>query len=250
MSSEQRKYVTLVGTRDTGYYAFMLMRLAGELYCTQGWRGRSGHAPGCDLAAYDGARRSPRFEEVGFDNYLPDATLFYKTECRWVRPDHDKNIFDATTFTDTYEQAQQLAFKARGSFHGLYASGIKLHTRNAYQVLGHGLDKPSDLLVCWATPVGSKGKVSGGTNTAVQIALSEKIRVINLYYLQNQAKLLNKAWEIFEKLSSAGKNDLLKCIAFFKEYHPDHKALLNVPGESELPAPIRRGGLNAVDTAD
>lgn len=53
--------------------------------------------------------------------------------------------------------------------------------RNIFQVLGKDLDTPSDFVVFWAKPIGNSGKVSGGTNTAVALALQESIPVFNMY---------------------------------------------------------------------
>lgn len=148
------------------------MEYTGEFLCTLGYCGRSGMAGGADQAFYRGALRSPRIQEVGFENYLPNSWMM-------GRPDPDNLIFDATTLPH-YAKAQELALQARGSFEGLKSGGIALHTRNAYQVLGQSLHRPSKMLICYALPVGKSGTVKGGTNTAVKIALSRKIPVINL----------------------------------------------------------------------
>lgn len=174
-------YTTLVGSRETPEPILSLMSDVGCVLCDQGYRGRSGGAGGADTAFHQGAQRSERFNQIGFEIYLPDATMFDKEEFGFQKPDPSRLIFNAMTFTDTYEEAKAIAFQARGSFDGLRSGGIKLHTRNAYQVLGQNLATPSRGLICWARPVGKQGKVHGGTNTAVQIALNEGIPVINLY---------------------------------------------------------------------
>lgn len=170
-----------VGSRETPDPVLSLMRRTGKALCDLGYRGRSGCAPGADTAFWQGAQESARYDEVGFDNFLPNAWMFKKPEFGGIVPDPSRNIYDATTFHDTYERAKELAFAARGSFEGLGKGGIELHCRNAYQVLGPTLDVPSRAVLCWAQPVGRQGKVRGGTNTAVQIALSRGIEVINLY---------------------------------------------------------------------
>ncbi len=165
-------HVSLVGSRETPEDIISLMELTGELLCTLGYRGRSGLAGGADQAFYRGAQRSPRFLEVGFENYLPNDWMMGK-------PDLEKRIYDATTLVG-YERATELAFEARGSFEGLKRGGMQLQIRNVYQVLGKNLNMPSKFLVCWAKPVGRKGLVKGGTNTAVQLAHRFKIPVINM----------------------------------------------------------------------
>lgn len=174
-------FYTGVGSRETPDDVLRLMRRLGKVQCDLGYRGRSGAAPGADTAFWIGAQLSNRYSEIGFDNFLPNSWMFNRQEFGFIAPDASKRIFDATSFVDTYEQAQEIAYKARGSFEGLKEGGIQLHTRNVYQVLGPTLDQPSRGLTCWAQPVGRQGKVRGGTNTAVQIALSRDIEVINLY---------------------------------------------------------------------
>jgi hypothetical protein len=55
-----------------------------------------------------------------------------------------------------------------------------LHARNACQILDLDLCHPVKFVSCWAEPIGKKGKVKGGTGTAVALALHFGIDVINL----------------------------------------------------------------------
>lgn len=176
-------YVTLVGSRETPQDVLALMRQIGQYFCDTSFRGRSGGAPGADTAFHRGAMRSAFYGSVDFDVYLPNSWLFAKPEFGGLRPDPSNGIYDATTFTDTYESATELAAKARGSFHGLTKVGIQLHTRNVFQVLGPALDPNyfSKCVVFWAEPTGRKGQVRGGTNTAVQLALQHNIPIFNLF---------------------------------------------------------------------
>lgn len=174
-------YFTGVGSRETPVFVLLLIELVGELYCALGYTGRSGFALGADRGFYVGAQRCLRFEEVGFDNYLPNDWFFNKAEFGFIKPDPARRIYDARRFTETYDEAMQMALEARGSWNGLGPAGIQLHTRNTMQVFGHTLKLPSAQLSCWARPVGKRGQVSGGTNTAVQLALRHNISVRNLY---------------------------------------------------------------------
>ena len=176
-------YVTLVGSRETPQDVLELMRKIGHYFCDTNFRGRSGGAPGADTAFFEGAKRSVRYDSVGFDVYLPNSWLFAKPEFGGIKPDPNRGIYDATTFTDTYESATELAARARGSFHGLSKTGIQLHTRNVFQVLGPTLDPQyhSKCVVFWAEPIGRKGQVRGGTNTAVQLALQHDVPIYNLF---------------------------------------------------------------------
>lgn len=92
---------------------------------------------------------------------------------------------------DTFDRAQEIAHVARGSFNGLFPSGIALHTRNAFQVLGVSLDRPAWLCVLYARPIGKRGNVKGGTNTAKRIADMNNIPVVNIYLPEEREKLTN-----------------------------------------------------------
>lgn len=92
---------------------------------------------------------------------------------------------------ETHEEAQAMAFKARGSFQGLFASGIGLHTRNAFQVLGETLRDPRWITVFYAEPANKKGtRWKGGTNTAVQISIMNGIKVVNLYMEDQRSQFI------------------------------------------------------------
>lgn len=56
------------------------------------------------------------------------------------------------------------------------SSGAKLlHARNVHQVLGPNLNEPSEFLVCWTMG----GGVTGGTATAIKVALEHGVPVYN-----------------------------------------------------------------------
>lgn len=172
-----RRFMAVVGSRDAPAEALSLIEEIGECLCDSGIAISSGDADGCDRQGVIGAMRSPSWELVGARVYLPWNGIVYKNGFqRWA----DEHIyFDATRFNN-YEQAKQLAFTARGSFEGLGKGGIAMHSRNSYQVLLDNLATPVGGVICWAKPVGKKGTVRGGTNTAVQIAIRHNIPVINL----------------------------------------------------------------------
>jgi hypothetical protein len=187
--SQSIRYYSGVGSRETPVEIMNRMSRLGTALCDMGYRGRSGLAPGADLSFYQGAQLSQRFDEIGFDNYLPNEWIFRKPEFGGFIPDENKRIFNAKLFSN-YEKARELALEARGSFNGLKNGGIELHCRNSYQVLGHELIHPSKILICYAKPIGAanykeKCKVSGGTNTAVQIAYKYNIEVVNLWWPEN-----------------------------------------------------------------
>lgn len=169
--------MTVIGSREAPDDAISLIELCGEVFCDSGIAIASGDADGCDKAGVRGAMRSASWPLVGARVYLPWNGIEYPDGLkRWA---DNRVYFDASKFPN-YMQAQQIAMAARGSFEGLKRGGIALHTRNAYQVLLDDLATPTAGVLCWAKPVGKKGNVKGGTNTAVQIALTHQVPVINL----------------------------------------------------------------------
>lgn len=173
-----RRFGAIVGSRETPEDALLMLEDIGEAMCDSGVAVTSGDADGADFRGVLGAMRSPSWSLVGARVFLPWGFMKYPQTNRTRQAD-GHIYFDASKF-ENYEEAQAIAFKARGSFEGLGRGGISMHTRNAYQVLLDDLKTPVAAVFCWAKPVGKLGKVSGGTNTAVQIALSHQVPVINL----------------------------------------------------------------------
>ena len=73
-------------------------------------------------------------------------------------------------------KAIQFTKKYHGGFRNLTSGAIKLHNRNAHQILGKELDDPCDLVICYRDP---RAK-SSGTDQAIRIALDNGIPVINV----------------------------------------------------------------------
>jgi hypothetical protein len=97
-----------------------------------------------------------------------------------------KQIFYARQAT---VQAMQIAANFHPAWNRCSPFAKKLHGRNAFQVLGHDLNSPSQFLICW-TPDGcithaSRSYTTGGTGTAISIASAHKIPVHNLAITQS-----------------------------------------------------------------
>lgn len=133
--------------------------------------------------------------KVGYDEgkseEMPPAQIYYtrKKNQRNLVHDPSKGQHEAEMYP-TWEESSALAFKARGSFEGLFPSGIGLHSRNPMQVLGETLDAPRKIIVFYARPVGKKGRVDGGTNTAVQVARMYNIKEVNLYVKETRLEFI------------------------------------------------------------
>lgn len=175
-----------VGSRETPEEILALMRELGKALCEDGWVLSSGDAVGADRAFYEGARMASNFSEEMVRIYLSYNGFWNGFERVYV--DSKPGLLDATVFTETYEQAKQMALEARGSFERLGPGGIALHTRNVFQIHGHTLQDKVKAMVYWGIPKGKTEKVNGGTNTALQLAIKSGIeKRINLYYEENVA---------------------------------------------------------------
>lgn len=183
---EFRGWMTVVGTRDTTDEEWDLLADTTSIQTNRGFGMRSGGAGGSDEAGYQGALRVlqrlqiPPIERIQV--FLPWNGMkrdYRDQPLPKLYHDPSKGIYDASQF-ENWAEAERIALEARGTWDGLGQGGIKLHCRNSYQPLGPDLQTWSKALLCCATPVGKKGTVKGGTNTAVQIALTYNIRVLNI----------------------------------------------------------------------
>lgn len=153
-----------------------------------GWVGLSGGANGpddsltkaIDVVSVESMRPGRHFGEI----YLPSPSFNHL---------NSGDLEGACIFTE-HPYASTIARIARCGYYGLDDYGIKLHSRNAHQVLGFDLLSPVDIVLISA-PYTKGGKVIGGTGTAVAIAKAFDIVVINLQ-MPNGAHEL----EVFLKL--------------------------------------------------
>lgn len=177
------KRCTIIGSRET---PFEIFRLTVKLtYCLveEGYAIYSGGCPlGMDKAAYLGMSRHKTSDRSRHRIYIGWNGLDN------LYHDPDQGIIDPTR-SPYYEKASELAEQARGGWYGLRKGGIALHSRNPFQVLGDDLNSPTDFVVCWA-PLKKDGvNVTGGTGTAVRIALDRDIPVYNLIHSDVEASV-------------------------------------------------------------
>lgn len=123
---------------------------------------------------------------------LPPAQVYYTKlkNKRGLSQNAREGQHELESYPDSKLIAQEIAYEARGSFEGLFPSGIALHTRNAFQVLSETLQNPRKFTVLYAKPVGKRGNVKGGTNTANKISLKNKIPVVNLWVDDERIKFV------------------------------------------------------------
>ena len=128
-----------------------------------------------------------------FDGYYilrsggaPGADIAFEKDVK------NKNIFlpwrgfndNSSTLFNIHPKAFEIAEKTLPHWQYLKDPVRKLMARNVHQVLGIGLDTPSEFLICWtqdgATCEENVTKHTGGTGMAIRIASQNKIPVYNL----------------------------------------------------------------------
>lgn len=171
-------YYAGLGSRETPADVLRLMARLGRTLTDKGFSLASGDAKKADYAFYVGARLSPNFYNTQPRIYLS------RDGYRGRYHDPANGFINAQLYPEQFLKAQEMAFKVRGSWNGLNEWGIELHSRNVFQILGHTLDWPVRGVYFWAEPHRTKKwTVSGGTNTAIQIARAFGIeRRFNFFY--------------------------------------------------------------------
>ena len=148
-----------IGARRTPPEILSVMtRLAQWLHRT-GWHLNSGGADGADRAFAGGAPAGSRTLVLPWPGYNDHAG----PDCR-------------TLSAGERQPARDLAALLHPAWQKCSRGVRALHARNVGIVLGPGLNRPADALICW-TP---GGEVVGGTGMALRIADRAGIPVVNL----------------------------------------------------------------------
>ena len=163
----RNKIYTGVGSRDVPEDIYKLLQALGRKLATQGYALRSGGAVGCDTAFYEGCKEVGGMSTI-FVPWSGFNSLF------------GENIISLSDMpSNLIYRAEWEARQVHPAFDKLTQGAKKLHTRNVFQVLGVGLGKPSDFLVCYAPTQGNS--VKGGTRTAVELAKVYGVPVYNVF---------------------------------------------------------------------
>ena len=181
MSNEIELIYTGVGSRETPPDVMVIMRALAAALARAGWKLRSGGAPGADTGFEDGARDAGGAMEIylGWKGFNGNTSPLFKS-----RP-----------------EAAEIAQTAHPAWDRLSDAAKKLHSRNVFQVLGFGLDKPARMTLCW-TPDGcesekTRRRTTGGTATAIVLSERYKVPVFNLKNEDSRVRL-NKLLEQYK----------------------------------------------------
>ena len=164
------KIVTGIGSREVPYkYVDWIYDIACYL-ASNNFKLRSGGALGSDTIFQEA------FESMGapMEIYLP-----------WDNFENNK-VNNIDTFLVNNQKCKPYTDKYHPNPSRLSSGAYKLMNRNVHQILGRGLNTPSDLIVCYT----DMGKLVGGTSQAIRIADSLKIPIINVGSMSSYEELL------------------------------------------------------------
>lgn len=158
-----------IGSRTAPEEALKLMQRLAARFDDLGFVLRSGGANGSDAAFESGATNKEIF--------LP-----------WKDFNNRSSQFDSAT-----SEAIRLAEQLHPAWQQLSPAAKKLMARNSHQILGGNLRSPVDFVVTW-TPDGAetasqRGRATGGTGQAIDLADKFKIPVFNLKNSDAMARL-------------------------------------------------------------
>lgn len=150
-----------IGSRSAPLEILGIMTQMAAQLEEHGFTLRSGGAEGCDHAFEIGVN-NPSNKEI----YLPWQGFNAKQ----------------STFSGASVEAMNIAGRFHPAWKKLPRTVKIFHGRNAYQVLGIGLDHPARFIICW-TP---DGGIVGGTGQALRMAKHYNVPVFNLGSLTSE----------------------------------------------------------------
>jgi hypothetical protein len=150
-----------------------------------------------------GARKTPTailefmssFSQVFKDTYILRSGGADGADLAFEKDIDKKDIFlpwkgfnnNTSSLFNIWPQAFDIASEHHRSWKYLKTPVKRLMARNVHQVLGIGLDRPSDFLICWtidgATNKEEVGKDTGGTGLAIGVADTYNVPIYNLQKL-------------------------------------------------------------------
>lgn len=197
MSKSNTTYWTGVGSRKTPYASRSVLMIFAKYLAERGIVLRSGGADGADSFFQTGAesawyaynRKGYKASELylpwdGFGHFLDNE------DCYTTEPPYHLIPLDKIESGLVY-RAEQIAKSIHPKWGSLSEAGRKLHTRNAFQVLGRDLQTPSSFLICYAETNTKKasGTPIGGTRTAWCLAKEHNIECFNLAFPSDRTNL-------------------------------------------------------------
>jgi hypothetical protein len=183
------RYYSGVGSRNTPKHILVLMQFIAFKLASEGWVLRSGGAKGADSAFFRGVREYYATIPNAVANLLAYVYVPWDGFGGHYRTRH---LDFACVFTDypKHEDALVLASTIHPNWKACDSVAKLLHGRNVFQILGHNMNEPSSMLICWGEMT-KNGSIKGGTRTAWELAKQEGVkRLMNLADPEEYAKAL------------------------------------------------------------
>lgn len=182
------KYYTGVGSRSTPKDIQQLMTKIAYKLADKGYILRSGAAQGADTAFEQGCIEYWQDSELDWPPML--ANIYIPWQSFMTYPEEFKDWYSVLDRLPNNKQAYTIAETVHPAWDRCSRGAKALHARNVYQVLGEGLNNPSDFLICWAE-TDKHGEIKGGTRTAWELAKSNGVRYLfNLYNQDDKQRLM------------------------------------------------------------
>lgn len=163
------KHYTGVGARSTPSNLSEYIKTLASKLDDLGYVLRSGGADGADKFFESGATHKEIYLPWKFFNKLSGSGYYVFTEL-------SKEI---------QNEAGDIASKIHPNWNALSSGAKLLHSRNVLQVCGLDLKTPSKFLICWT----KNGEATGGTRTAIVLALAHNIPVFNLAKEEDKVRI-------------------------------------------------------------
>lgn len=145
-----------IGSRNTPEPILEQMEALGRELAGFGYTLYSGGADGADSAF-----------EKGCDQVLGSKQIFLPW--KGFNNNYSKYFIQP-------KEAEEIAKSIHPAWKACSYGARKLHSRNVQQVLGYDLKTPTSFVICWTLD----GKHSGGTATAIKLAIQIGVPVFNL----------------------------------------------------------------------
>jgi hypothetical protein len=200
MQKNKQLYYAGVGSRKTPEYILALMTQLASRLRADDMILRTGHASGADQAFERGAGNHAQI-------FLPWRAFEQDVPFEAVRM-----IDGSVMYPAIYNHPTDLAMKIASEIHPIWdnltAAAQMLHARNAHQILGPDLARPTpvEFVICW-TP---GARVTGGTATAIRLALEHEIPVHNLADEDTYDMAFEWAWETDAEIEEGHEAEIVE----------------------------------------
>lgn len=183
-----KKYFTGIGSRETPEDILLLMTEISKKLTSENWILRSGGALGADEAFQKGVSD---FSEI----YLPYKNFRRDKGILGTYISDKSVISEAMYIVSKYNLHENWNDMINNNIRKKNSVAVAMHTRNVFQILGSDLKTKTKFVICWtkdgANKIEETSYYTGGTRTAIRLAIHLNIPVFNLNNKQDKERILN-----------------------------------------------------------